>query len=155
MYIEQPYDSVPGVNAWFGTEFNRNNTWFNKAKPWIDYQRRCQFMLQKGEYVADIAYFIGEDTPKMTGVMNPELPEGYSFDYINAEVIMNRISVKDGRITLPEGLSYKILVLPDIDTMRPDLLDKIKTLVAQGAVIMGNPPKNPLAFKTMRQLIIK
>jgi hypothetical protein len=141
VYIEQPYDSVPGVNAWFGTEFNRNNTWFNKAKPWIDYQRRCQFMLQKGEYVADIAYFIGEDTPKMTGVMNPELPEGYSFDYINAEVIMNRISVKDGRITLPEGLSYKILVLPDIDTMRPDLLDKIKTLVAQGAVIMGNPPK--------------
>jgi hypothetical protein len=141
VYIQQPYDSIPGVNTWFGTEFNRHNTWFNKAKPWMDYQRRCQFMLQKGEYVADIAYFIGEHAPKMTGVKNPELPDGYSFDYINAEVIKSRISVKDGRITLPEGLSYKILVLPNIETMRPELLEKIKTLVAQGAAIMGNPPK--------------
>lgn len=141
VYIQQPYDSIPGVNAWFGTEFNRNNTWFNEAKPWVNYQRRSQFMLQQGRYVADVAYFIGEDAPKMTGVTNPELPKGYSFDYINAEVLKERISVKDGRITLPDGLSYRILVLPDVETMRPELLEKIKDFVEQGAVIMGNPPK--------------
>jgi len=141
VYIQQPYDSIPGVNAWFGTEFNRNNTWFNEATPWIDYQRRNQFMLQQGRYVADVAYFIGEDAPKMTGVTNPELPKGYSFDYINAEVLKERITLKDGRITLPDGLSYRILVLPDVETMRPELLEKIKNIVEQGAVIMGNPPK--------------
>ncbi|SFF89605.1 Glycosyl hydrolases family 2, sugar binding domain [Salegentibacter agarivorans] len=142
VYIQQPYeDKVPGVNAWFGTEFNRHNTWFTKAKPWVDYQRRSQYMLQQGKYVADVAYFIGEDAPKMTGVMNPELPAGYSFDYINADVIMNRLSVEDGRLTLPDGLSYKILVLPEVETMRPEVLEKIEDLVSQGAVIMGNPPK--------------
>lgn len=141
VYIHQPYDSIPGVNTWFGTEFNRHNTWFKESKPWIDYQRRSQYLLQQGLYVADIAYFIGEDAPKMTGVMNPKLPAGYSFDYINAEVIKDRITVKDGRITLPDGLSYRILVLPDVETMRPALLEKIRDLVAQGAVIMGNPPK--------------
>lgn len=142
VYIQQPYeDMVPGVNAWFGTEFNRHNTWFEKAKPWVDYQRRSQYMLQQGRYVADIAYFIGEDAPKMTGVINPELPKGYSFDYINAEVIKERISVRDGRITLPDGLSYRILVLPEVETMRPELLEKLKDLVSQGAVIMGTPPK--------------
>jgi hypothetical protein len=77
----------------------------------------------------------------MTGVTNPELPEGYSFDYINAEVIKDRVTVKEGRITLPDGLSYKILVLPDVETMRPELLEKIEKLVSEGAVIMGNPPK--------------
>lgn len=142
VYIEQPYqDSVPGVNTWFGTEFNRLNTWFPKSKPWIDYERRAQYMLQQGRYVADIAYFIGEDVPKMTGVTNPPLPEGYSFDYINAEVLLNRITVEDGRLTLPDGLSYRILVLPNRETMRPELLKKIKELVDEGAVIMGNPPK--------------
>ena len=142
VYIQQPYeDKVPGVNAWFGTEFNRHNTWFNKAKPWVDYQRRSQYMLQQGKYVADVAYFIGEDAPKMTGVTNPAMPDGYSFDYINADVIMNRLSVKDGRLTLPDGLSYKILVLPEVETMRPELLEKIESLVVQGAVIMGNAPK--------------
>lgn len=140
VYIQQPYDSLPGVNAWFGTEFNRHNTWFKESKPWIDYQRRSQLMLQQGQYVADIAYFIGEDSPKMTGVTKPELPKGYSFDYMNAEVIKERLTVKDGKITLPDGLSYKILVLPDSQTMRPELLEKIKKLVEQGANVMGNPP---------------
>lgn len=151
VYIQQPYDSLPGVNAWFGTEINRHNTWFKKSKPWIDYQRRSQLMLQQGRYVADIAYFIGEDAPKMTGVTNPELPEGYAFDYINAEVIKNRVSVKEGRITLPEGLSYKILVLPEVETMRPELLDKIKELVAQGAVVMGNPPKSSPSLENFEE----
>lgn len=42
VYIHQPWeDKKPGVNAWFGTEFNRHNTWFESSKPWIDYLRRC------------------------------------------------------------------------------------------------------------------
>jgi hypothetical protein len=42
---------------------------------------------------------------------------------------------------LPDGLSYKILVLPDSKTMRPEVLEKIKELVYQGATIIGNPPQ--------------
>ena len=94
VYIHQPWeDKKPGVNAWFGTEFNRHNTWFDASKPWIDYLRRCSVMLQTGNHVADVAYYIGEDTPKMTGTRNPELPAGYDFDYINSEVIENHLTV--------------------------------------------------------------
>jgi hypothetical protein len=151
VYIQQAYDRFPGVNAWFGTEFNRNNTWFSQAKPWIDYQRRSQYMLQQGQYVADIAYFIGEDAPKMTGVTDPQLPKGYSFDYINAEVILNRLSVQNGRLTLPDGLSYRIMVLPRTESMRPELLEKIRELVVQGAVIMGNPPQKSPSLQNYGQ----
>ena len=142
VYIHQPYeDKFPGVNAWFGTEINRKNTWFEAAAPWMKYHQRCNYLLQQGTYVADVAYYIGEDTPKMTGPTEPELPIGYSFDFINAEVIKDRISVSDGRMILPDGLSYKILVLPDSKTMRPEILEKIKELVYQGAIIIGNPPQ--------------
>lgn len=97
-------------------------------------------MLQQGRYVADVAYFIGEDAPKMTGECNPPLPFGYSFDYINAEVLMKHSRVENGRLVLDSGMEYRILVLPDQETMRPELLGKIKSLVAGGLVITGPAP---------------
>jgi hypothetical protein len=140
--IHQPWDDRrPGVNAWFGTEFNRNNTWFEYARPWIDYQRRCSVMLQAGKPVADVAYFISEDAPKMTGQRKPELPPGYDFDYINAAVIENRLRVENGRFVLPDGTSYRLLVLPPSDTMRPALLKKLGELVAAGGAVLGTQPR--------------
>ncbi|MDO6429929.1 glycosyl hydrolase [Flavitalea sp. BT771] len=141
VFISQQDQRVPGTNAWFGTEFNRHNTWFSQLDVFISYLRRCNFMLRQGRYVADVAYFIGEDAPKMTGVRDPELPGGYSYDYINAEVIEQRLSVKDGRWTLPDGLSYRILVLPKLATMRPALLQRIYDLVSQGGVLLGPAPE--------------
>lgn len=141
VFIEQPYDSLPGVNAGFGTEFNRNNTWFYQGKAFIDYIRRCSFLLQQGKPVNDVAYFISEDAPKMTGIRDPELPTGYSYDYINAEVLMERVKVKNGNLVLPDGMSYHMLVLPKLETMRPELLQKIKELVNEGATILGPAPK--------------
>ncbi|PTS96980.1 glycoside hydrolase family 2 [Pedobacter sp. HMWF019] len=141
VYIQQPQETNgPGINAWFGVEFNRLNTWFFDMDVLLQYLKRCNMMLQQGQYVADVAYFIGEDAPKMTGVTDPALPKGYSFDYINGEVIKEKLSVKDGKLTLPNGISYSILVLPKLETMRPELLSKIKDLVQQGAVILGPKP---------------
>ena len=145
LYIQQPDDNrKPGMNAWFGTEFNRHNTWFSKADSYFNYLRRCQHLLQQGKYVADVCYFIGEDAPIMTGGRVPEIPKGYSYDYINAEVILSRLSVKDGRFVLPDGMSYKVMVLPPFKTMRPELLKKIEELIQQGGIILGpKPEKSP------------
>jgi hypothetical protein len=141
VYIEQPYDDkLPGVNAGFSNEFNRNNTWFNDMPLFTNYLKRCNFMLQQGRYVADVAYFIGEDAPKMTGVCDPALPKGYSFDYINADVLKERITVKNGLLVLPNGITYRMLILPRLATMRPELLVKIQQLVKQGAVVFGPAP---------------
>jgi hypothetical protein len=69
------------------------------------------------------------------------MPDGYDYDTINADVLLNRMSVgPDGRITLPDGMSYRLLVLPQIDRMRPELLRKIKELVTGGATIVGPKP---------------
>jgi hypothetical protein len=141
VYIHQPWeDKVPGVNAWFGTEFNRHNTWFEQGKAWVDYLRRCTVLLQAGQPVADIAYFIGEDAPKMDGERKPALPAGRDFDFINADVIEKYLTVKNGVLTLPRGISYRVLVLPDLPAMRPEVLRKIRALVKAGATVVGKPP---------------
>lgn len=141
VYISQPDDRVPGINAEFGTEFNRHNTWFSQIDLFTSYLKRTNFMLQQGNYIADVAYFMGEDTPKMTGITDPPLPKGYQFDYINYDAILNRMTVKDGLLTLPQGTQYRMLVLPKLETMRPELLTKIRQLVLDGAVVYGPAPK--------------
>jgi len=139
--IHQPTDDQPpGINAGFGSEFNRNNTWFEQLKAWIDYLRRCTVLLQTGKHVADVAYFISEDAPKMVGPQQPALPPGYDYDFINADVIEHRLAVKDGRLVLPNGMSYRLLALPESATMRPALLKKIRALVKAGATVVGAPP---------------
>ncbi|RYG44774.1 glycoside hydrolase family 2 [bacterium] len=141
VYIHQPSERTPGISTWFGTEFNRHNTWFPRAGEWIESIRRQHFLLQQGRYVADVAYFIGEDAPKMIGTRQPELPEGYSYDYIDAKSIVSRLKVVNGRLTLPSGISYRALVLPPQTTMRPEVLRRVRDLVAAGATIVGTPPE--------------
>lgn len=131
----------PGMNAFFGNEFNRNNTWFNQLDLFIAYLKRVNFMLQQGLNVADVAYFIGEDTPKMTGAADPALPAGHQFDYINAEVLCRDAKVVDGKITLPHGTQYRVLVLPRQQTMRPEVLACVEKLVRDGAVVLGPAPR--------------
>lgn len=152
VYIHQAYDDrFPGVNAWFGSEFNRNNTWFDYMGSWLDYIKRANYMMQQGKYVADIMYFIGEDAPKMTGEINPALPAGYSYDFINAEVILERLSFADGYYQLPDGMRFKLLVLPNLETMRPAVLAKIAQLVKQGGAVYGPKPKRSPSLENYPQ----
>jgi hypothetical protein len=142
LYIHQPDDiRKPGINAWFGTEFNRHNTWFKYMSGWTDYLRRCQLILKQGKYAADVCYYIGENSPIMNGPQIPKLPEGYSFDYINAETIINKMFVKDGSLVLPNGMNYKVMVLPPSKTMRPEVIKKLESLVKEGGIILGPPPE--------------
>ena len=140
LYIQQPDDRKPGLDAWFGNEFNRNNSWFDGFGTFVQYLKRCNLMLQQGRYVADAAYFIGEDVPKMTGVCDPPLPKGYSFDYINAEILEGHARVRDGRLVLDSGMEYAVLVLPRQETMRPGMLERIHEFVSQGLTIVGPAP---------------
>lgn len=162
LYISQPDDiTFPGVSAWFGNEFNRKNLWFEHMDLFTDYLRRCNLMLQQGRCVSEVAYFIGEDAPKMTGECNPALPKGYNFDYINAEVL-HKASVRNGLLTLESGMQYHVLVLPKQTTMRPEVLKKIASLVQDGMCVVGPKPVSspsmqnyPAADKEIQDLATK
>lgn len=140
----QPLDTKPG-NTMVGTHFNRNITWAEQAGGIVKYLARTSHMLQQGLFVADVAYLLNEGAPSSQPFwgagLQPSLPEGYNYDTINADVLLNQMTVSvDGRLTLPDGMSYRILVLPQTDRMRPELLRKIRSFVAGGATLVGPKP---------------
>jgi hypothetical protein len=130
----------------WGLHYERTQTWWEQSKAWHEYLARCQFLLRQGLYVADLCFLEPEASPQ--GFHSPvksgyDRP-GYDFDGCTAEVVLTRMSVKDGRLVLPDGMSYRMLVLPKVATMTPRLLAKIKNLVAAGATVVGAPPlKSP------------
>ena len=137
----QPLDTKPG-NTMVGTHINRNITWAEQARPFMTYLARNSFMLQQGLFVADLAYLLPEGAPSSQPFwgagLQPAPPDGYNYDCINTDVLLNRLSVgPDGRMVLPDGMSYRVLVLPQIDRMTPPVLKKIRELVAGGATVVG------------------
>jgi len=138
--IQQDADEIyPGFTAWYNTEFNRKNTWYSQLDLFTTYARRCGFLLSRGVDVADVAYYVGDDAPKMQGREEPRCPKGRHHDFIGSEVLLRDAVVKDGNITLPHGTTYSVLVLPPQAEIRPEVLRKIEQLVKDGATILGYP----------------
>lgn len=146
--VHQPVDDkLPGLSMMvFGQWFNRHDTWAEQARAWTDYIARSSYMLQQGRAVADIVYYYGEDNT-ITGLFGhglPGIPSGYEFDFINADALLRLLSVKDGRLVTPSGMSYRILVLDEnARRMSLPVLRKIAELADAGAVICGQIPDTP------------
>lgn len=143
-FAHQPWlDVQPGMTMGpWGTHFDRTQTWWKEAKEWVAYLSRCQSLLQQGSFVADIAYFYGEDAPvdlpSRLG-LKPSIPHGYDYDGIDASTLMS-MTVKNGRLSLPSGMSYSVLVLPDSQYMTPWVALKVRDLVEAGGRVFGPKP---------------
>jgi hypothetical protein len=139
---QPPEAGKPGWVYGAGTHLTPNITWWPKAKPFIDYLSRCSFMLRQGLFVADVCYYYGDQgfnfvPPKH---IDPSLGYGYDYDVANPEVILNRMSVRDGRFTLPDGMQYELLVLPEREDIDLHVLRKIEELVKTGGTVVGPKP---------------
>jgi hypothetical protein len=142
-YTHQPFEDKPGMMDY--DIFNRHMAWWPLADGFLGYIGRCQYLLQQGDFVADAAYFVGEGASRFVpgkAFLNPALPAGYDYDGINAEVFQTRASVQDGRLVLPDGPSYRYLVLcdPQCSTMTPATLAKMCQLVEAGMTLVGKRP---------------
>ena len=144
----QPSDNhKPGLGLMiFGQWFNRHDTWAPYAKYWADYLSRSCYMLQRGHYVADVLWYYGEDA-NVAGIYGkelPEVPQQYSYDFINPYGLLNVVSVKDGKLVTPSGMQYKVLVLGEhCKVMSIEVLRKLARLAREGAVICGQKPEKP------------
>jgi hypothetical protein len=143
--VHQPVsDRAPGLSLGpFGQWFTRHETWAEQAAPWINYLARSCYLLQQGKFAADIVYFYGEDSniTALFGAKPPAVPPGYDYDYVNADALVNRLSVEGGRITTPSGMRYRVLALdPNSRYMSLPVLRKLRDLVRAGAAVVGSKP---------------
>ena len=146
-YAHQPHpDAVPGMTmGQWGFHFDRTNTWWNPGKAWLKYAARCQNMLRQGLFVADLLYFEGENAPLAAPTLNelkPAPPPGYDWDTCDRQALLERIKIADGRMALPDGMSYRALVLPDSTTLTLEVLRRIRDLVNQGMCVAGPKPEH-------------
>lgn len=134
---------VPGQDSHAGVHLNPNITWWSRSAPFLSYINRSQAMLQKGLHVADVLHYYGDHAPNFSQLKASDpagiLP-GYDYDVATEEVIIDRADVQDGRIVLPDGMSYHLLNLPDHAGFSLSVLKKVKALLEKGAVVVGSKP---------------
>lgn len=144
---------LPGMSMGpFGLNWHRHQNWWDMLPAYHQYISRASHLLQQGVAVADILYLTPEGAPhiflppssamKGEGLLKDR--RGYSFDAVSPRILMERATVKNGRIAFPEASQYALLILPDVETMTPEALKAVMALVKSGASIVGNPPvKSP------------
>jgi hypothetical protein len=136
-------EGIPGQQYFAGTHLNPLVTWWDKSSPFFAYIDRCQWMLQQGLAVADVAYYYGDHVPNFAQLRKSDparVGAGYDYDVVTEEVLLNRMQVIDGRLVLPDGMSYRLLMLPDRTVISLPVLRKLKEFVAAGAAVAGTRP---------------
>ena len=141
-----PEAGLPGWAYHAGTDINPAATWWPMVRPFMDYLARCSHMLRQGWHVADVCYYYGDQAPNFHPPLCnvPDKPlldglhAGHDYDVCSSDVILERMRVENGRITLPCGTSYAALVLPEQDHIPLAVLEKIRDLCAAGATVIGN-----------------
>ncbi len=150
-YALQPWrDRRPGMGMGpWGLHYERTQTWWEQSRKWHEYLSRCQFMLRQGQFVADICMLAPEGAPQTLAGQQafhgpngqPADRPGHNFDVCPAAALA-QMRVRDGKLFVPAGgMSYRVLVLPKLDTMSPQLLAKLAELVEAGATVIGAPPR--------------
>jgi alpha-L-rhamnosidase len=154
-FSHQPWlDRAPGMSFFtFGLHWERTQTFWPMVGDYHQYLARCSHMMQQGVTVSDVLYLTPEGAPHVFRAPDSALDgaegwcpdkKGYGFDACSPKLLMDRAKVKDGLITFKDGSSYRLMVLPQVETMTPGLLAKIRDLVKAGATVVGNPPvKSP------------
>ena len=142
----QPVDDrQPGLSLrHIGQFFTRHETWAELATPWIDYLARTSHLLQQGRYVADVAYFLGEDAPAGALVQEGylrDVPRQHGYDLVNATAILDQFRVDRGRLVTEGGASYRLLYLGGTSQqMTLPVLRRLRALARRGATILGDAP---------------
>ncbi len=148
-YVHQPWDDrLPGVTQdRFYVPYQRHNTWWEDSTGFWTSLARSSFLLRQGHAVADLLYHLGNDTPLKVATwrMRPAPPAGYDYDVCGDEVLIHRLKVKDGRLVLPDGMSYRLLVLAGGNRMTLAAAQKLRSLVHAGATVLGpiKPDSSP------------
>jgi len=133
---------LPGNEYFAGTHLNPNVTWWKQAGDFIGYLNRCSYMLSKGLFVADVLYYYGDDVPNFVFLKEEvnDLGFGHDWDKCSKEALVEKSAVKDNKIVFPDGMSYRLLVLPSETAIDPDVLRKLEAMVKEGLTIIAPRP---------------
>lgn len=140
--VHQPYETSAGYpGGRFYATYSRNNTWWEKSREFWDYQARVSYVMRQGRPVVDLCVYLGNNAPvRILTHRLPKIPAGYDFDAFSEDALLTRMESEGGKIVLPTGQRYSMMVLPRSGEISLDALRKIALLVKQGGYVYGNRP---------------
>ena len=143
-------DAIPPggcMGGFNGTPFTRLQTWWKYMPEFTGWLARCEELLEAGRPAQDVLWYLGDAVDHKPDEDYP-FPEGFRADYLNHDVLTNRLVVKDGLFSIPEGASWKILWVPDERFMLPATRNRLSELAAVGGkVVFGGKDELVAALK--------
>ena len=132
-----PDATPPGgcMGGFNGTPFTRLQTWWRYMPEFNGYITRCEAFLEAGLPAQDVLWYLGDAVDHKPDEDYP-FPEGFRADYLNHDVLTNRLTVKNGLFTVPEGTSWKVLWVPDERFMLPATRQRLAELAAAGGKVV-------------------
>ena len=151
-YVHQPEDKKPGVTLFkFAAHFNRNNPWWEYTQDWMTYQSRIQYVLQKGEPVADVIFYTGDRLPQyLPNKMLNDLHPGIRANTCNFEMLKDQAKVISGKLSFGGKQSFALLILPESEEMNFETLKIIAELVKEGLIVVGKKPVSMLSVTDIK-----
>ncbi len=140
---------LPGQEYFAGTHINPQVTWWNYSDAFFDYMSRVQSVVQEGDFVADVLYYYGDHVPNVFPYKHSD-PAGCmpGFDYdVTDENIFLQLKAENGKIKVPGGVEYRVLVLPDHKLLSLAVLEKVQDLVENGATVIGPKPEKMISLQ--------
>jgi len=115
-----------------GTPFIRGQSWWRHMPEMTAYFARCTTMLERGDNVADVLRYLGDELGHRPSEQVPTL-DGYKADYLNTDALLERLTWKDGAFVTPEGLAWRVMWIPDCVRLLPASAAKLAALASAGA----------------------
>ena len=139
----------PGTSFGYfiGTPFIRGQDWWKHMRAFTDYVTRCGEFLEAGKPVVDVLRVLGDGLGHKPSERIENFGNRVKDDYINKDALMNRLSVRDGRLVLPDGMEYAVLWIPEGTYLDSESVGRIVELEQQGAKVVrsGDPTKGLVA----------
>ncbi len=137
----------PGLTmGHWGSHIDRTQHWWmNAGKSWFEYLARGTHLLQQGFPVVDVLVFVGDRSHQR--FVSLDVPPGLNYDCTNADALINRMSIRNGKLVLPEGNSYSVLVLKNSDEMELATLKRVREIADAGIPVFGSKPKKLPGYK--------
>ena len=134
---------LPGQQYFAGTYLNPEVTWWQQAGAFTAYLNRAQFLMQQGQPVADVLYYYGDQAPNFVRLKSDDpagvLP-GYDYDVIDTDALLHRIQFDQEGLRTPEGIRYRILVLPPWRVIPMSVLELTQRYLTAGGTVVGLRP---------------
>ncbi|MDP4285166.1 MAG: glycosyl hydrolase [Bacteroidota bacterium] len=141
----------PSRSIGFASYTQPQNVWWKYYPKLAQYIARCSYLLRQGDFVPDIALYSPLANQWALNVLNPRkwtrefdwgnlgnllISNGYNYDLINDDALQNLAKIDDGKIKI-RNLEYKILILPNVETIPLKTLEFIAKYVERGGIVIA------------------